>query len=152
MLKDYVADGSVVTDTARVLRMIGSKNSKSQKEVKVLDYYNFSYTLYEILKNYVSCNLIRTNTKKESDIQERKRAKIYTMNTTNSMLVSRLNDLETLLIKHRDRTSSKRENILFLYRYWSLCITRDREDSKERILELNRRLRRPLSEKEVTKS
>lgn len=150
MLKDYGADGSVVTDTARVLRMIGSKNSKSQKEVKVLDYYNYSYTLYEILKNYVSCNLIRTTTKKDSEKQERRsRAKIYTMNTTNSMLVARLNDLETLLLQHRDRTSSKRENILFLYRYWSLCITGDREDSKERILELNRRLRSPLSEKEV---
>ncbi|MBP3544482.1 MAG: hypothetical protein J6J86_09665 [Lachnospiraceae bacterium] len=139
------SDGAVVSDSARVLRCIGSVNSKNGKKVRVIDARNYKYTLYEIMTEY--------------DVQQQPKKKfeavtdnVIAYNGYHRQLKDRLNDLEKLLIKYRDFPGAGREKILFLYRYWNCCITGNAEAALKDTLKLNNRLNNPLSEKEVIRA
>lgn len=153
-LLEFGADRAVVTDTARVLRIVGSTNSKSKTEVSMMACYDKKYTLYEIMQEYMqddisSYNYTRTNKKKKA---YKGNSKVIFIDTPYSLYHARISDLEHLLIKYRDKENGMRENILFLYRYFSLCVTEDKAASLKATVELNSRLNYPLDEKEVTKA
>lgn len=142
-LNQYGADGAVVTDTARVLRAVGSINSKSNTEVKIIENYtDHIYSLYEIMQEYIPNNWNRKSSPKYSK-------KIIYLNNEYSLSNARLKDLENLLINFRDYPGAYREYILFLYRYYSLCVLDDKSKALEKTLELNGRLKNGLSKKEV---
>lgn len=147
-LQDFGADGAVVSDSARVFRCIGSINPKSNRIVSIIDSRNYQYTLYEIMQEYMYDN-ISPNT---SNYQISKPAGSVPFNPYYKQLKARLEDLETLLLKHRDFEGSGRENILFLYRYWQCCITRNPEEALSRTKMLNQRLSWPLPKKELEKA
>lgn len=150
-LKEFGADRSVVTDRARVLRQIGSVNAASGSEVRVIQHWSQNmYTLYEIIEEFLPTTTVPAASKEYK--KEGKKARIYTINSVNTMLTARLYDLETLLLQHRDADHSKRENILFLYRYWCLCLTGDKADSLNRIQALNQKMKHPLQEREVIRA
>lgn len=179
-LLEFGSDNSVVTDSARVFRAIGGVNSKSGTTVKVLKHYDDKvYTLYEIMQGYCPELIFtsnKTNDNNEFTINKKKNSKkgdkkdtgktkgsnLVFLNTPYTLYSLRVADLETLLIKHRDiascslssneKISGKRECILFLYRYWTLCITNDKEMALNKTIELNSRLNNPLSVNEVTKA
>jgi DNA-binding CsgD family transcriptional regulator len=143
VLKDFGADRSVVTDQARVLRKLGTINSKSGTVVKALSSHpDLIYTLYEITQEYML-------DKKEEKPQK---TNIYFIGSQVGMLTARLKDLETLLLQYRDGNHAMRETILFLYRYWTLCTTQDKLESLKRTLDLNNKLQNPLSDKEATRA
>lgn len=62
-----------------------------------------------------------------------------------------MNDLEQL-IRIRDYDRGYREHILFLCRYWQLCISDDYAGSLQHVIALNNTLHNPLSEKEVVQA
>ena len=188
-LKEFGADRKVVSDSARVLRCIGSINSKCGTKVEVLQHQEQTYCLTNLLREYVvddrpSEKMIsyaksiakileieppsldnRENVKKfirenkepanlfqkikSGQKQCKQRKKITHLRTEYSMLCARLSDLEKLLTKYRDEEGGSREHILFLYRYWQLCNTNDKDVSLQLTLQLNSRLKNPLEEKEV---
>lgn len=155
-LIEFGADRAVVTDTARVLRIPGSINSKSRTEVFIMDSYNtnYTYTLYEIMQEYMQNDIASFQyTKKKAPKRNYKASsKIVFMNTPYSLYNARISDLEHLLLKYRDKESGMRENILFLYRYYTLCISNDKAESLNMTLALNSRLKYALDEKEVIKA
>lgn len=154
-LHNFGADRAVVTDTARVLRIPGSINSKSGSRVSIMESYNttYTYTLYEIMQEYMQDDVVvhKYFSKKKKNKSE-KHNKIIYMNTPYSLYTARINDLEHLLLTYRDKVGAMRENILFLYRYYSLCITDDKEKSLNATVRLNNRLHNPLDEIEVVKA
>jgi hypothetical protein len=144
VLQDFGADRSVVTDQARILRKIGTINSKSGTVVKLHSASpGLQYTLYEIMQEYMP-------EKKEE--KKPQKTSIFFMGSQAGMLTARLKDLETLLLQYRDDNHAMREIILFLYRYWTLCTTDDKVESLNRTLDLNSKLKHPLSIKEATKA
>lgn len=153
-LLEFGADTAVVSDSARVLRVLGSVNSKSGTIVNIMrSYTQHIYTLYWIMCNYApqflnnkSNNNLHKYNKKPN---KKKNDKVVFFNTLYTLLNARLSDLERLLVLHRDREDSKRECILFLYRYWTLCVTDDAELALQRTLALNARIKHSLSEHEV---
>lgn len=152
-LLEFGADTAVVSDSARVLRVLGSVNSKSGTIVNIMrSYTQRKYTLYWIMSNYASQLL---NNKNNNDLHKcnkpdkKKNDKVIFFSTPYTLLNARLSDLERLLVLHRDREDSKRECILFLYRYWTLCVTDDVELALQRTLALNARIKHSLSEYEV---
>lgn len=154
-LIEFGADRAVVTDTARVLRIPGSINSKSGSEVFFMESYNKKYTLYEIMQEYMQNDIASrkyTVKQKSSNRQYKAGNKVVFMNTPYSLYNARISDLEHLLIKYRDKEGGMRENILFLYRYYTLCICGNKKDSLELTLALNSRLHNALSDEEVIKA
>lgn len=154
-LIEFGADRAVVTDTARVLRMPGSINSKSGTEVQIMESYNpkYTYTLYEIMMEYMQNDITcHKYLNKKPKREYKNNSKIVFINTPYSLYNARISDLEHLLIKFRDKESGMRENILFLYRYYILCVCNDKEESLKLTLDLNNRLHYPLDEKEVIKA
>lgn len=154
-LIEFGADRAVVTDTARVLRMPGSINSKSGTEVQIMESYNpkYTYTLYEIMMEYMQNDITcHKYINKKPKREYKNNSKIVFINTPYSLYNARISDLEHLLIKYRDKEGGMRENILFLYRYYTLCICGNKKESLELTLALNSRLHNALSDEEVVKA
>lgn len=141
-LHSYGSDGAVTTDSARVLRVIGSINSRSGERVGLLRDYKKSYTLYEIMTEYM---------------QQESRGitpalpvrRYYMFHWGNKLYADRMGDLKRLLLTYRDRGDAYRENILFLYRYYHLCMHGDKEKALKAVKRLNASLKHPLPENEA---
>ena len=189
-LKEFGADYKVASDSARVLRRIGSINSKTQTEVCVLQYNDVKYSLTSMLREmigdkpsekmmkyaesisstlgiplpeeksrysisqYIKQNKALTNffCQQKTGQKKMKQKKLCYLNTEYSLIFNRLRDLELLLLKYRDKEGGCREHILFLYRYWQLCITDRMDEALNRTVALNGRLKHPLEDKEVIKA
>lgn len=189
-LEEFGADSKVASDSARVLRRIGSINSKSGTEVHILCHQDIKYSLTSLIRDYViggkpsekmqkyarhisaaldipvpdmqdreavkkfiqenkgPANLFYQQKRGQKQIKKEKSRILY-IGTEYSLLFNRLKDLEKLLIKYRDREGGCREHILFLYRYWQICVTDSLDEGLSRTLVLNAKLRHPLENKEV---
>lgn len=160
LLKEFGADPKVSTDSARVLRIPGSINTKSGQTVTILRKNTEKHTLYEFLDLYMpdsymkgiraheeyrkqkafvsgsdyalTSKTIKVNAKMESNI-----AKYHTHKT---LMEARLSDLETLLTEFRDTPHGSKEYIFFLYRMWALYLYKDTDKVNQMILTLNSRL------------
>lgn len=153
LLLEYGADTSVVSDSARVLRAVGSINSKSNTRVDIMRAYTMRvYTLYDIMTQYMINIKISNKSKKKTTKNSYKNNKIIYYNTPYTLINSRLIDLERLFVMHRDCDNSHRECILFLYRYWTLCVSDDTELALNKTIELNNRITHKLPLKEVIKA
>lgn len=141
-LKEFGADRAVVTDSARVFRIPGSVNHKSGQVVEIVRDYSRSYTLYEIQQEF----LPRENAQiHDSKVNKR----FIPYETGKKFLISRIRDLKYLLLNYRDHEGAFRENILFLYRYYYLCVYGDSQAGLKAALKLNQQLKNPLLDKEV---
>lgn len=143
-LKEFGADRKAL-DCTRILRVIGSINSKSNTEVKVLDFYNYRYDLREIQKEF----LPEIEPSKE---QKGRKKKIFYVHRERSLYQSRILDLATLCDIRNYDLKGNRELILFLYRYYSCYFTQDTEKALADTLELNSMFKQPLRDREVIRA
>ncbi|MEF9992343.1 MAG: DNA-binding response regulator [Romboutsia sp.] len=140
-LKKFGADANAL-DPTRVLRIVGTMNSKSGTCVEVLDQYDYEYSLKEIQDEY----LPEINEKKKSKGRPKKMVSLL---TEYSLYFNRVIDI-TIICELRDYdVEGHREVILFLYRYFSACFTEDTNEALNRALELNAKFKKPLPEIEV---
>lgn len=147
------ADHAVTCDTVRVLRVPGTINNKHgiRKNVYTIEENWLKYDLDEFISEYVTTDLIEK--KKTKNRKHNNHVWSFFLKTFRD----RLSDLGTLLIDYRDNVQSQkdkkpgRECILFLYRYYALEVTHDREKALKMTLELNSRLNNPLTVDEVKK-
>ncbi|MEG1059789.1 MAG: DNA-binding response regulator, partial [Clostridia bacterium] len=129
VLKPFGADANAL-DPTRVLRIIGTLNSKSGTCVEVLDEYDYEYSLKEIQQEY----LPEINKKKKTKGRPKKMVSLF---TEYSLYYARVIDI-TKVCELRDYdVEGHRETILFLYRYFSACFTEDVNEALSRALELN---------------
>lgn len=141
----------VATDAARIFRVAGSTNFKNGKEVEVLYIHEERKTLDFWRDTY----LPQLNEYKEKKKQKKKTGrpkKIVSLYNAYSLHFARFNDLRRLVELRNGYMPKMRELTLFLYRYWSMDITKDEGQALQNALELNKRFWKPLSEKEVIKS
>ena len=189
-LLDFGADRKIVTDSARVLRIPGSTNSKSGSCVTILEATDLKYSLTSLIRDYITGDqpsdkmisyaehISKTLQIPLPDMQNRDAVKLYIstnkdaaymfhqhkvgqqkikykkityLRTEYSLARAKLNDLEQL-IRIRDYDHGYREHILFLYRYWKLCISDDYAGSLQHVIALNNTLHNPLPEKEVVQA
>lgn len=189
-LLDFGADRKIVTDSARVLRIPGSTNSKSGSCVTILEATDLKYSLTSLIRDYITGDqpsdkmisyaehISKTLQIPLPDMQNRDAVKLYIstnkdaaymfhqhkvgqqkiknkkisyLRTEYSLARARLNDLEQL-IRIRDYDRGYREHILFLCRYWQLCISDVYAGSLQHVIALNNTLHNPLSEKEVVQA
>lgn len=141
-LKEFGADANAL-DPTRVLRIVGTMNSKSGTSVKVLDEYDYEYSLREIQEGY----LPEISPKKTKSKGRPK--KMVSLFTEYNLYYARLMDISKICELRNYDVEGHREVILFLYRYYSACFTEDAEEALRRALELNSMFTKPLPENEV---
>ena len=141
-LKQFGADPKAL-DPARVLRVIGSCNSKSFSNVEVLEYNPYRYTLKELKEEYLP--FVEKKVQKEKPRKKRTIVNIYNPYT---LALARIKDLEKLAELRNYNLEGMREIYLFLYRYY-ISIVEDQETALTKTLHMNNMLALPLRETEV---
>lgn len=141
-LKEFGADANAL-DPTRVLRVVGTVNSKSSSYVEILDMHSYRYTLREIQEEYLP--EISEKIKKKKGRPK----KIVSLYTEYSLYHSRILDI-TKICELRDYdVKGHRELILFLYRYFTCCFIQNPGEALQKALELNSMFKEPLPEREV---
>lgn len=143
-LKDFGADRQAL-DPARILRVPGSINSKSNTTVEILDKYEYVYDIREIQKEY----LPELEEKAKRRGRPRKTVFIY---RERSLYYARIQDLIKLCELRDYNLKGQRELILFLYRYYLNYFLNDTQKALDDVLDLNREFIQPLPEKEVIRA
>ena len=144
-LKEFGADRKAL-DATRVLRVPGSINSKSGTRVKILEKYDYVYTLREIQREFLP-DLDENRPKKKG-----RPKKIVYVHRERSLYQGRILDLVKLCELRNYDVKGQREIILFLYRYYLCYFYEDEQNALEDVLELNKEFIQPLSEKEVIRA
>ncbi|MCC0654888.1 MarR family transcriptional regulator [Clostridioides sp. ES-S-0001-03] len=143
-LEEFGADAKAL-DPTRVLRATGTINSKTQTEVKIIDYDGYTYTLKEIQENYLP-----ELKEKKKKVKGRPK-KVVSLFNEYSLYHARLNDLIKICELRDYDMEGCREVTLFLYRYFTCCFMEDEGQALECTLELNKQFVKPLKDNEVVK-
>ncbi|WP_227453491.1 MULTISPECIES: helix-turn-helix transcriptional regulator [unclassified Clostridioides] len=143
-LKEFGADAKAL-DPTRVLRATGTINSKTQTEVKIIDYDGYTYTLKEIQENYLP------ELKEKKQKSKGRPKKVISLFNEYSLYHARLNDLIKICELRSYDMEGCREVTLFLYRYFTCCFMEDEVQALECTLELNKQFVKPLKDNEVVK-
>lgn len=134
-LKSLGADRNAI-DVARVLRIPGSYNSKSNTLVKEIVDNKFAYyDLYELYDKF-----IYKPYKEQEKVQqkkEKKKSKIRVLTNTYNLNKSRLMDLEKLLELRNNEMYGVRNKFLMLYGTYYLLCGATVEATEQRLIELN---------------
>lgn len=159
---EYLGADSSCIDVSRVLRVVGSLNSKSNTRVKVVDKYEYSYTLDEIIENYIPDDFIdrhnRQNKKEPTKPLETKgvRRKKHSSNencitlfTSHNLYYNRIEDIKKLVNIRNGDMKGYREVTLFLYRHFLNIFCNDDEEAIEKTIELNNSFTEPLPVSEI---
>lgn len=144
-LKDFGADAKA-TDPTRVLRVAGTYNTKSNSTVKVLEKFDYTYTLREIQKEFLP--ELPEKVKKTKGRPK----KIVSLFNQFSLYHARILDITTICELRQWDVKGQREIILFLYRYWNCCFIGDVEEALNMSLEFNKQFIEPLSDREVVRN
>lgn len=133
-------------DATRVLRVIDSINSKNNGKVKIVDQYEYDYSIDEILENYIPEIQKYKKSKKKKKGRPRKIVSLYNLY---NLYASRIADIEKLCELRNYNMTGYRETTLFLYRYFSNVYYDDEDDALDNALELNEMFTEPLDEDEL---
>ena len=152
-LKDLGADNKAL-DATRVLRVTGTVNSKNNELVKVIDTYDYQYTLNEIIENYIP-EIVEDRKEKQKPLGERKKGrkkKFVSLFTLYKLYYTRFKDIKKLVEIRNYEMTGYREVTLFLLRYFMNVYHGDDDLVMEEILEINNSFTEPLEKDEVFKA
>lgn len=149
-LKDLGADNKAL-DATRVLRVVGSTNSKNNSIVKVIDTYDYQYTLDEIIENYIP-EVIEDRKEKQKPLGVRKKGrkkKFVSLFNLYNLYYTRFKDIKKLVEIRNYEMTGYREITLFLIRYFLNVYHGDDDLVMEEVLEINNSFTEPLEINEV---
>jgi len=136
-------------DASRVVRVPGTRNMRADRDSYLLDFdENFPvYELHELRDRYFP-NLHPDNYKNRP---KKDPAPLLFTDSALQLHVDRLQDLTRLCELRNYRVTGMRENILFLYRYWT-CYYVGPHGALQAALELNATFSHPLTRQEVLRA
>lgn len=146
-LKKFGGDAKA-SDAARILRLAGTVNSKSNEPVLVQYRHDNRYQLRDIEREYLP-PLHPGKLRKQAKLTSRVHQKMFNVY---SLHYTRLLDLAKLCELREWRMAGYRETTLFLYRYWSCCFLSDSAEALRNTVELNEQFTQPLPQNEVTRA
>lgn len=151
-IKDIAVDPATL-DVSRVLRIPGSKNTKSNTLAKIYSYSNEKYRLDEIIQGYLpELEIIKEKKNKKNIKLTDKQKEVVFLYTTYSLHYSRLIDIVKLQQIREGKCNGQRELMCFLYRYYNCLYVKDFELAAQNTLEFNSNFKEPLSYSEVLKA
>lgn len=143
-LKEVGAD-TKATDPARIFRLAGSINSKNNAIVRAEYRHAYRYDIHQLQFDY----LPELSPKKLATKKKGRPTKIVRMFNIYTLHLSRARDIAKLVELREGHIHDCRENLLFLYRYFTCCFTDDPDKALEDTLSLNSEFVNPLPEREV---
>ncbi|MCI7206244.1 MAG: hypothetical protein MSA15_09685 [Clostridium sp.] len=149
-LKDLGADNKAL-DATRVLRVTGTVNSKNNSIVKVIDTYDYQYTLDEIIENYIP-EVIEDRKEKQKPLGVRKKGrkkKFVSLFNLYNLYYTRFKDIKKLVEIRNYEMTGYREITLFLIRYFLNVYHGDDDLVMEEVIEINNSFTEPLEINEV---
>ena len=149
-LKDLGADNKAL-DATRVLRVTGTVNSKNNSIVKVIDTYDYQYTLDEIIENYIP-EVIEDRKEKQKPKGIRKKGrkkKFVSLFNLYNLYYTRFKDIKKLVEIRNYEMTGYREITLFLIRYFLNVYHGDDDLVMEEVIEINNSFTEPLEINEV---
>ena len=149
-LKKLGADNKAL-DATRVLRVVGSTNSKNNELVKVIDTYDYQYTLDEIIENYIP-EVNEDRKEKQKPLGERKKGrkkKFVSLFNLYNLYYTRFKDIKKLVEIRNYEMTGYREITLFLIRYFLNVYHGDDDLVMEEVIEINNSFTEPLEINEV---
>lgn len=152
--KDFGAD-TKVKDPARVLRVVGTTNSKSGRRVKLITSNKdnvIRYELSDIATYYWGIQKDKQVLEKPKTVikSNSKKDKITTIKTIMNLHYSRTLDIEKLLeLRAGVNQKGIRETLLFIYRLQLLFCNFDEEMSLKMCFELNKKFADPIHEERI---
>lgn len=149
-LKDLGADNKAL-DATRVLRVVGSTNSKNNELVKVIDTYDYQYTLDEIIENYIpEVNEDRKEKQNPKGVRKKGRKKKFvSLFNLYNLYYTRFKDIKKLVEIRNYEMTGYREITLFLIRYFLNVYHGDDDLVMEEVIEINNSFTEPLEINEV---
>ena len=144
-LKEFGADRKAL-DATRILRVLGSINSKSGTRVSILEKHEYKYTLREIQNEFLP-DLDENRNKKKG-----RPKKVVYIHRERSLYQNRILDIVKLCELRNYDVKGHREIILFLYRYYLCYFYEDEQKALEDVLELNKEFIQPLGERELIRA
>lgn len=148
----YGADARV-KDPARVLRLLGTKNSKNNATVQIISNKDvlenpLRYELRDFSDFFNAEN--STSTKVTHKLVKKKPKQIFRLKNLLTLNYARTRDIEKLIeLRSKQSQEGHREHLLFLYRLHLLYANVTEEQSLEMTLDLNNGLYDPLDDNEI---
>lgn len=148
-LKPLGADSTCAVDVARVFRLPGSINSKTQEKVRAFIRKEDKYYLGDLLEQYAPWTL--ETRKQQHQAQARKKRAIKSHFTLKTLAHARMKDMEILqYLRNKDGVvDGYREIASFLFYYNRLTLISDEERAFNDVLEFNDGFIKPLSTNEL---
>lgn len=156
MTKDLGADPNAL-DPSRVLRIPGSFNTKSNTNVKILEYNEDKIYTLRFMQQFMNEAQGIDWSKIQEEIKERKKgkknnkgkSKIKRLFTFYSLAISRARDLENICFMRNYNIIGYRNTLLHIYAYQMMLIHQNYNVAKHRTKELNEKLKQPLSKQDI---
>ena len=171
-ITDYMPSVSVdyrCSDVARVLRAVGTYNTKAKQFCKVVETHQVRYTLDDLLECFYDVNIsdlraVRATPKNDSDngqttlreakkwqeikVKDSKTGMVRIFNAYN-LICTRLRDFKKLLELRNGHMAGMRDEFLTMYG-WTVISKKDTLETLQRELEgINCYFSEPLSDKEI---
>lgn len=144
-LKEVGAD-TKATDPARIFRLPGTINSKSNVIVTAQYRHEYRYDIHELQYEYLPELTPAPPKAKKKPGPKPKIVRLFNIYTLH---LSRARDIAKLVELREGNVTNYREYICFLYRYFTCCYTNDPERAMEEMLDLNNEFTEPLPYQEV---
>lgn len=148
------------TDVTRVLRMVGTQNSKSRTQAREVYHKENRYRLDSLTKDYFQSLYISPSRRKALEEgtavvkteKQKQEFKLFKILNTHTLHMARLNDivkLQELRNAAGKDCKGMREFMCFLYRYYSCFAVLDTDLALENTLDFNRNFLDPIPEERV---
>ena len=142
-IKALGADG-VATDSARLLRIPGTINSRNGAICKPILITDKVYSMYDLREKYLSWKPTRIKPQRKTG-----GGKVTHLFNPYTLHKARLSDLLTLCRLRNYDVRGCRNTILHLYAYWQGITMRDTDELATAVHELNDSFKKPLKPTEV---
>jgi len=143
-------------DAARIFRIPGSLNSKSQQNVQILEHNPVKFTMRELGNKYLPplVKLVKTkkiNGWKPQSFEKQKRKSFFNLRTLHYNRIQDIVKLQEMRVAKNDPDMKEglREVMCFLYRYWCNCYYGDKSKTESELEIFNANFIEPLQQKEL---
>lgn len=145
-LKNLGADFRA-TDSARVMRLPSTINSRNGGECVVLEDNDIRYSMYELREKYL--NYIKKDKPKAKAEVKKSKGKVNNIFSSYRLHITRANDLEQIVRSRSYKVKGYRNSLVHCYCYWKGIYIRDPKTLLEVVEDFNNSFTYPLKDTEV---
>lgn len=135
------------TDSARVLRLPSTINSRNGAMCEVLEDNDITYSMYELREKYL--NYVKKDKQDPKVKNQGSTKKVKNLFNSYTLHLARAQDIETIIRLRDYKVKGYRNSLTHLYSYWKGIYIRDPKTLLEVVENFNNRLLDPLKVTEI---